>query len=148
MYGPMTVRRNDLKLLTKSRILRTLEELQEENAVKMVAFGDSIYPTSRFIKSYVNDFYDDNELDELVNLHNAAMKSIRIAIEWNYATTSNIFQYAKNTKKLKLLGSRSVTKIYTVCTLLRNCHVCCYGSQASEYFDVIPPTLRSYLLQE
>ena len=78
--------------MAKSRVLETLENLQEGADVRFVAFGDSIYPTSDYIKSYINDFYDDDDLDDLVDLHNKAMKSISIAIEWNYATTANILK--------------------------------------------------------
>jgi hypothetical protein len=29
--------------------------------------------------------------------------------------------------------------------ILRNCHVCLYGSKTSHYFEVIPPTLYEYM---
>ena len=70
---------------------------------------------------------------------------MRISIEWNYQVTSNLYEYLKNFNKLRLLGSTIVSKIYVVATILRNCHVCLYGSETSYYFEVTPPTLFEYM---
>lgn len=50
--------------------------------------------------------------------------------------TGNLFGYVTNTQKLKILGSNNVAKVYTVATLLRNCHVAMYGSETSHYFEL------------
>ena len=50
--------------------------------------------------------------------------------------TGNLFGYVTNTQKLKILGSNNVAKVYTVATLLRNCHVAMYESETSHYFEL------------
>jgi hypothetical protein len=78
-----------------------------------------------------------------------AMKTTRISIEWNYGRTSNIFKYLRNKSKFKLLQSDAASKVYVVCTLLRNFSVCLYGSQSSNYFNLSLPSdfLTAYINQ-
>jgi hypothetical protein len=78
------------------------------------------------------------------------MKTVRISIEWNYMVTGTLFRYTSNQKKLKLLESATVSRVYIVATLFRNFHVCCYGSETSNYFDILIDTsslLESYVNQ-
>jgi len=74
---------------------------------------------------------------------------VRIAIEWNYGVTSGLFKYLCNHRKLKVLASHSVANIYTLATLLRNCHVILYGCQSSNYFELTMHAnfLNAYLTQ-
>ena len=67
---------------------------------------------------------------------NYAYKSVRIAIEWNYGHTSNLFSYLLNLDKLKLMDGDICARIFTVCVLLRNAHVALYGCQFFLYFDI------------
>ena len=78
---------------------------------------------------------------------NHFMKSVRIAIEWNYGATSNLFHYLRNVEKLKLMRNEHLTRVYFVCQLLRNCHVALYGGIESNYFNISLPTnmLEMYL---
>jgi hypothetical protein len=76
---------------------------------------------------------------------NNAYKSVRIAIEWNYGATSNLFAYLKNLAKLRLMNNTVVVKIYTVATLLRNCHIMLYGGISSNYFGI---TMRENMLEK
>ena len=64
------------------------------------------------------------------------MKRVRISIEWNYCTTASLFRYVCNKRKLKLLESNTVSKVYIVATLIRNLHVEHYGCQTSNYFGI------------
>ena len=83
---------------------------------------------------------------------NFAMKAVRISIEWDYGGTASLFEYVSGTKrKLKLLkNSDAVSKIYIVATILRDCHICLYGCQTSNYFEVDIPEnfLENYINQE
>ena len=67
------------------------------------------------------------------------MKKVRISIEWDYGHTASLFKYLTNTEKLKIMKSPTVSKIYTVCTILRNLHIGFYGCETSNYFNVILP---------
>ena len=70
---------------------------------------------------------------------NYALKTVRISIEWNYGATATDFAYLKNTDKLRIMESKNVTRVYTVATIFRNFKVGLYGSQTSNYFNVVPP---------
>ena len=78
---------------------------------------------------------------------NKAFTKVRVSIEWNYKTTSNLFKILRNKEKLKILGSRNTSKLYTVCTILKNCHVALYGCQSLNYFSLNLPynTLEKYM---
>ena len=47
-------------------------------------------------------------------------------------------------------NSYYVVKVFTVATLLRNCHVALYGGISSSYFELVMPEnmLEMYLRQE
>jgi len=129
MYGPTSLRRNDLKLLGLSRLNQRLQQLQAPKG----AFGDSIYPTLSHISSY----FKNNPNTPRQILINNAYKKVRISIEWNYMVTANTFSYLKKLNKLKIMKTTIVSKIYTVCTFLRNCHICLYGGISSGYFNLL-----------
>ena len=80
---------------------------------------------------------------------NKAYTKVRISIEWNYGATGNLYGYLNNHSKLKLLSSNVVSNVFTVATILRNCHVALYGCETSNYFNIYMPQqfLESYLKQ-
>jgi hypothetical protein len=147
MFGPTSLRRNDLFLLGKSRLTQRLAELFAGEAIPYNVYGDSIYPHLPHLRSSwrgVNGITDEQKAE------NNAYKSVRISIEWNYGVTSNLFQYLRNLDKLKVMNNSYVVKVYTVATLLRNCHVALYGGISSSYFELSMPDdmLQKYLRQE
>ena len=145
LYGPTSLRRNDLRLLGLSELNERLEQISLGEIVNMCAYGDSIYPYLSNIMSswrYLNN-------SERQKLENSVMKKVRITIEWNYGVTSNIFSYLKNFDKLRLFKSNVVAKVFTVCTILKNMHVCLYGCISSQYFNLEIPhdMLERYVSQ-
>ena len=137
MYGPTSLRRNDLRLLSKSELNDKLAALcMQYNQICRV-YGDSIYPhLSNVFSMHRGDW---NALSLAKRLENNIRKSVRVSIEWNYGVTSNLYGYMKNLNKLRLLGNSNVSKIYTVATLLRNCHITLYGGISSGYFNIKMP---------
>jgi hypothetical protein len=144
MFGPTSLRRNDLTLLRLSTINECLCDLQAEVEAKdhFHIFGESAYMQMSNLKSY---FKSEGDIDK--RKWNSAMKKVRISIEWNYGYQASLFGYLANTRKLKLLESTTVTKVYTVATLLRNFHTISYGGQSSNYFNLSFPanTLVHYI---
>ena len=68
------------------------------------------------------------------------MKKVRISIEWNYATTGSLFKYYIALPwKLRLMRSANVAKVFTVSTILKNCHAILCDCQSSNYFNVSLP---------
>ena len=123
-----SLRRNDLYLLRDSKVNEQLQRLTD-----LYIFGDSAYKVHSNISSYVPAAAVEAAGFEKWNY---AMKSVRIAIEWNYGYTANLFRYAQTTDKLRILGSKSVSRMYTVVTLLRNMRVMMRGGQSSVYFGL------------
>ena len=140
MYGPASVRRNDLELLRLSNINDRMVALTNH-----IIFGDSAYKPRSRVRSY----YHADEENPIANFvrWNAAMKKIRISIEWNYGYTATLFRYICNKQKLKILGSDKVMKVYTVATLFRNFHIAAYGGQTSNYFNLTTNFLAAYINQ-
>lgn len=142
MYGPTSLRRNDLVLLRRSEINERFEALQAGKEFQFIIFGDSAYKVKSHMTSYIKL--------AAFKRWNAAMKHVRISIEWNYGTTSSLFSYVCMKHKFKLLQNSRVSKIYTVATLFRNFHVAAYGGQSSRYFELSMPKdmLVKYIRQE
>ena len=140
LFGPTSLRRSDLKLLELSHINEKLAALGV-----WFAFGDSVYPYLSNIRTY----YKHQQRTQRQKMENRYFKSVRIAIEWSYGATANLFAYLRNLSKLKLLRSNRLLRIYFVCVLLRNCHVALYGGQESNCFDIVLPhdMLERYLNQ-
>jgi hypothetical protein len=134
MFGPTSLRRNDLKLLSLSRLNSRLRETQIGRERQMRGFGDSIYPHLSHVHTYHRG--DDDQLTNRQRRENIHMKRVRISIEWNYGVTANLFRYLKNLNKLRLMDGGNVSKVYTVAVLLRNCHIALYGGISSSYFNL------------
>ena len=99
---------------------------------QLIIFGGSAYPIKTHIRSYV---HADEDIPNKVKL-NSALKRVRVSIEWDYGGTANSFKYLANYCKLKLLESTTVSKIYTVATILRNIRSGTYGNQSSNFFSI------------
>lgn len=79
MYGPASLRRNDLKLLGQSRINEKFREMQVGNLLQIIMFGDSAYPDLSHLVSY----HSSDNITARERLENKALKEVRISIEWN-----------------------------------------------------------------
>lgn len=137
IFGPTSLRRNDLVLLRESDVNGRLSEVLkyekvDANDVQYIIFGDSAYRKQSHISSYLQA----EEEIENYQVWNQRLKKVRISIEWNYGYTATLFKYLSNHDKLKIMESNTVSKVYTVATLLRNLHVGYYGSQSSNYFNL------------
>ena len=58
---------------------------------------------------------------------------------WRY----HYFKFLDFKKGLKLQLS-AIGKMYIVCTLLQNAHMCLYGNKTSKYFDMQPVNIADY----
>ena len=142
LFGPTSLRRNDLELLRNSRINEHIGVVQAGDVDHVKIFGDSAYKVCSHMRSYyqyklkdLKNLLTDDEYTTLKDC-NYKMKIVRISIEWNSGMTAKIFRYIQNTDKLKIMQRDGVSKIYTVATLFRNFHVAKYGGQPSNYFSL------------
>jgi len=75
---------------------------------------------------------------------NGIMTMIRIANEWAYGITENLYKILKWSYGLRIRQNQEVSYYYLTATILRNAHCSMYGNQISEYFNCYPPSLESY----
>ena len=85
MFGPTSLRRNDLFLLGKSRLIHRLTELFAGENIPYSVYGDSIYP---HLPHLLSSWRSVNGITAEQAQENNAYKSVRISIEWNYGVTS------------------------------------------------------------
>ena len=130
VWGPASVRRNDLYTLSKSRILEKLAELQQDQALKFKLFGDSAYFDEEFLATNAG----------------RGMASCRETIEWRYKDLKGTWKYLDYRHCLQL-QKQPIAKIIFVCMLLSNAHCTMYGCEAAAYFDCPPPSLEEWLSQ-
>ena len=124
VYGPLSVRRNDLTALDKSDIERILREMFNADEIIYIIFGDSAF--------MVSDMMATNE-----SYPGRGMSSVREIIEWSYKDVKQQWKYC-DYKHILQLRKQPVAKIFFICLLLRNAYVTLHGSQAAEYFVMLP----------
>ena len=123
-------------LLSESKVLVSLENQYSQSQQKISIFGDSAYPITNNIASYVSYELATKEQKE----HNKRMKSVPATIEHNYALTKNLFKYLSRIDKLNILHNSRVLKLYTICTFLKNCHIMLYCCKRTSYFNLLIDT--------
>jgi hypothetical protein len=139
LFGPISFRQNDLQVLNRSQFNQRMEALQQ-GGKKYAVYGDGIFVT----KSCLLRSYEGDDLTVREKKENRVMTKIRIAVEWSFGLTGKLYKYVTNWYNLKLRKTKDISSYYFVATLLRNAHVCLYGSQTSKYFECMPPTLEDY----
>ena len=78
------------------------------------------------------------------SLHNQKMSKVRVAVEWEFGRTVNLFAFLDYHKNQKVWLS-PVGAYYFVGVLFKNIKICLGGGQACKYFSVDPPTIHEYL---
>ena len=74
------------------------------------------------------------------------MSEVWVFVEWISSDIINYFKILDFKKDLKI-GLHSVGKMCIVCALLHNAHTILYRNTASQYFDISPPALSDYFIQ-
>ncbi len=75
---------------------------------------------------------------------NQVMSGLRIAVEWSYGEALNQFQFVGYFRNNHLLTHKNVKFYPLIALLLRNAQVCLRGANATQYFDLEPPSLEQY----
>lgn len=137
---PVSGRRHDAFALRESKLNERMAECQTERRREEhgVVYGDAGYPVWSHI---IGASKGANMADQQIR-SNRAMSSLRITVEWMFGGIQNICPFLSHDKKL---FAQPVGRYYVVAALLYNCRCCLYGNEISEYFEITPPTLESYL---
>ena len=130
LYGPLSVRRNDLKALERSLFEENFMNLQQGQPVIFKIFGDSAY----------------EDTDTIATGAVQAMASVRETVEWSYKDSKTLWKYCDYKHCLKI-RQQPLGKIIFVSMLLRNAFITLCGSQILEYLDILPPSLENWTSQ-
>ena len=68
----------------------------------------------------------------------------RVPVEWAFGEVATLWAFADYHKNQKFL-LQPVGVYYRIAVLLRNMHVCIYGSETADYFNCEVPELDNYL---
>lgn len=102
-------------------------------------YGDPAYP----LRLHLQAPFRTSPLTPAQQAFNTSMSAVRMAVEWVFGDITNYFSFLDYKKNLKI-GLSPVGTMYTACAILRNAYTCLYGSTASSYFDMQPPTIQEY----
>lgn len=143
LKGAFPGRRHDAGIFRESNIYTELENVAifPENE-KYVLYGDQAYGIMELLMCPFPGRQQD--LVPHQQVFNQSMKVLRTSVEWGFQKVLSIFAFLDFKKNQKLL-LQDVENYYKVGVLLTNCHTCLYGSQTSQFFNVVPPTIEQYL---
>jgi len=137
--GPHSCRRNDLDISEASGINARIAAMCADLEKQYKVYCDGIFPTlSHMLSKHVG------ETTRAERYENGTMTKIRIANEWAYGITENLFTTLKFWPLLKLRQNSEYAFLYITCTILRNAYCCLDANNTSQYFHCRPPTLEEY----
>lgn len=140
-FGPINGRRNDAFMLHQSGVIPALRRACRRAGRTYQLYGDPAYPLSPWLSA---PFQDPGLLTAAEARFNEDMSSARVAVEWGFGKIKVNWAYLDFKKGMKPYQC-DIQKFWPVAQILTNCHTCLYGSQTSNYFDVLPPRLEVYL---
>lgn len=139
MFGPKSFRLNDLDLMDDSDFNGVLADAQAGEEKQYKSYGDGIFAINT---NTVGKFCaDPTPLQQKIN---HMMSKLRVANEWDYGITNQLFPFVKEKLMTKIRKNRNVTRYYFVATILRNAHMCLYEGITASYFGCPCPTLEDY----
>jgi hypothetical protein len=142
VWGPVSVRHNDLYSLGASNINDVIAQLQVGEEKQYVIYGDSAYPYDTHLRSRYN--HENNTARQ--NLENRCMSSCRECIEWDYGNVGTMWKFIDYKKGLKMRQMR-VARTYLVAMILRNAYNTLNGGLTSKYFACRPPSFSDWVSQ-
>ena len=109
-------RRHDSAMLADSGLLDDLEQHAFSiTREPMALYGDPAYP----LRVHLQVPYRGAGIKPQMELHNKAMSSVRMSIEWLFGDIVNYFKFLDFKKNLKI-SLNAVGKVYIVAAILRN----------------------------
>lgn len=142
VWGPKSVRHNDLFMLDESRINQLLAELQTGENLQFKVYGDSAYIVVN--ETHIRARHYGDNLSPRQILENRALSSCREIIEWDYGDVGKYWAYVNFRNALKMRKS-PVGQHYFVALLLRNAYVTMNGCNTARYFNIFPPTFEEWV---
>ena len=141
VWGPISVRHNDIVSLHESEINNHLVQLQLNDEHQWVIYGDSAYVHVQ--DSHIMARHHNENNTERQNLENQTLSACRECIEWDYGDVGVMWSMVDYKKMLKM-QLMPVKNIYLTAMILRNAYVTMNGGTTAEYFNIIPPSFETW----
>lgn len=142
VYGPISIRRNDLTTANWSRINELWAALQQGEEYQYTIYGDSAYIVLGH--SHIKARHTADPMPPRLVLENKCLSSCRETIEWDYGDIGTLWATLQYKKMLKM-RSMPVGNMCLTAMILRNAHVTMNGCNTSEYFQCLPPTFEEWI---
>lgn len=140
LFGPIEGKRHDSFMLGESGLQEQLRNIRKPNGEPYVLYGDPAYGVTNNIIAP----FRGADLTAPQKQFNKGMSKVRVSVEWGFGKIAQHFAFLDFKKNLKVL-LQPVAKYYIVASLLINCHTCLYGSVTGNYFNLVAPSLETYL---
>jgi hypothetical protein len=140
VWGPVSVRHNDIYTFYESSINKRIAELQRGRNSQYFIYGDSAYLATP--GSHTRSRHQEGGGPRAV-LENRRLSSCREVIEWDYGDVGRMWSLVDYKKVLKM-RKMQVGKMYLTAIILRNAHVTMNGCNTSATFRLLPPTLEEW----
>ena len=144
VYGPVSLRHNDLYTLHHSQIDQKLDELFAGDVYRYAIYGDSAYLI--YGLNNIRARHDNLHNTPREVLENKSMSSCRECIEWDYGDVGKMWAFVDYKKILKL-RRMAVGPMYLVALILRNAHNTMNGCNTCEFFAMAPPSFEEWTSQ-
>jgi hypothetical protein len=112
---------------------------------ELYLYGDPAYQCTEGIMAPYTCARGHRYLPSKEKQFNAALSSVRIAVENAFGLTQQLWTYAAFDKGLQS-QSQPVAAHFKAAILLTNCYTCIRGNLIGARFLVPPPTVEEYLL--
>jgi hypothetical protein len=141
LMGPYGGRVHDIDMLRVSGLETALGEIDYgEDDGNFYVYADAGYNLSR----YLQVGFSGANLTREQKDYNYKMSRVRQCVEWSFGKIVNIWKGIDFTTSQRT-GTSPVGKYYICAVFLCNIHTCLYGSQASDFYDIKPPSFDEYI---
>lgn len=144
VWGPVSLRHNDMYTLHHSHINDLIANLQTADILKYAIYGDSAYCITLY--DFILARHDNPVNTPRENAENRSMSSCREVIEWDYGDVGTLWAYV-DYKKVLQLRKMPVGRIYFAAMLLRNAYVTMNGCNTATFYECMPPTFEHWVSQ-
>ena len=124
-YGSPILSRNQDSLLVESELERRLELTWEQHTRTHRVLGRRNHHSTQ--SANIVDTYKNS--DPLIS-------ELGCEVEWNFGAMISFFGLLQNSSRLRVMSEGTVTKIFYVAAILRNCHIALYGNCSSRCFNI------------
>ena len=147
VYGPISVRRNDIDAAQSSGLDQYLHDIQQGQDIKFCVLGDGIFKALAFDHTTIRSYHQEQlgaPLTAIQEHENRIMRKVRVEIEHAYGDITKYFDLTDKKEEWKLRNGHCAEKLRLL-FFLSNCISCVKANSAALKFNCLPPSLDEYL---